>query len=248
MKIMGKIILTLTLVILAAPGLMAGTIQTGNFGPYQTGAGGEFTVNSQGFSFSLNLTGYVADVTKFLSNGKDPNIYGLTFQTFCLERHEQIARNHSYDGTVNDAAVFGGVGGADPLSVGTAWLYKNFAETTLAGYDYTNPGRSDGVGSSADLLQQAIWCLEDEVSCNAANTFYLAAVAQFGSEAGAKADNNGQFSVKVINLWEGSPHDTEHARQDILVNIIPVPDGGLTLLLLGMGLTSVGVLSRKFKK
>jgi hypothetical protein len=248
MKFMGKIILTLALVILAAPGLMAGTIHTGNFGPYQFGRGGEFTVNSQGFDFSLSLSGYVANVTKFLDNGNNPNIFGLTFQTFCLERHEGITKGATYEGTVNDAAVFGGVGGADPVSIGTAFLYKNFAETTLAGYDYTNPGRSDAAGSSADLLQQAIWCLEDEVACDATNTFYLLAVAQFGSDAGAKADNAGAYTVKAINLWAGLPHDVENARQDILVNIVQVPDGGLTLMLLGMGLTGVGVLSRKFKK
>lgn len=86
------------------------------------------------------------------------------FESFCLERNEFVMPpfdDITY--TVNSEAVAGGLGGAekegDPLSVGTAWLYSQFAQGQLTGYNYV-PG--DSRAADARTLQEAIWWLEDE--------------------------------------------------------------------------------------
>ena len=76
-----------------------------------------------------------------------------SIQSFCIESSEYINPT-SYWVNLSSAANEGGVpGGVDPLSVGAAYLYSQFAEGTLAGYDYTNTGV--GRKTSAGQLQQA---------------------------------------------------------------------------------------------
>ena len=61
--------------------------------------------------------------------------------------------------------------------------------------------------------------------------------------------NTPEFSdVRLLNIWDvGLVGQPAGARQDLL--FIPgVPDGGLTLALLGMGLTGVGFVSRRTRK
>ena len=60
-------------------------------------------------------------------------------------------------------AVLGGggaVNGADPISIGTAYLYSEFAKGTLQ--DYAFAGTEAEREASAALLQNAIWYLEKE--------------------------------------------------------------------------------------
>ena len=56
---------------------------------------------------------------------------GVWFGTFCLEKNEYFNIGQTYDVVLNDGAVMGGVGGAtggkDIISVGTAYLYQQFA-------------------------------------------------------------------------------------------------------------------------
>src|SRR4029077_5677849 len=79
--------------------------------------------------------------------------------TFCIEDNEFVYPDTLYNQTINPEAIGGGDGGPhpDPVSQGTGWLYSQFAAGTLPGYAY-------GVGrlASADLLQKAIWFLEEE--------------------------------------------------------------------------------------
>ena len=229
------------------PALLADQVTTVNsYGPYQTGQGGEFTLRPDAQLSWVLGEGYVDTVTK--------NVLGLngTFQTFCLEGQEFIYPNTTFDVVLGTSAIRGGVGpGGDPLSVGAAWLYHEFLIAGdydgLAAYDYANPGRS-GAGSSADLLQRAIWWLEGEEGevYNTLNPYEAAVVTKFGSQEGAKGDNNGQYAVMVLNMYAaGHGGDADYLRQDMLVG---VPDGGLTLTLLGMGLGSLAMISRRIRK
>ncbi|MGA4578924.1 VPDSG-CTERM sorting domain-containing protein [Limisphaera sp. VF-2] len=167
------------------------------------------------------------------------------FQTFCLEVNEFLS-GQPLLAVLNTVAVMGGKGGGspDPLSIGSAWLYKQFAEGNLAGYDYT-PGA--GREASARALQETIWWLEDEqTSLPSDLTFYNLVIAKFGSAAAAKQDYtvvNPNYRVAVINLWgKDDQGNWTVPKQDMLVYL---PDGGVTLVLLGSGLVGLAVLRRK---
>lgn len=181
------------------------------------------------------------------------------FNTFCLERSESLKFGSWYEYSVSDAAVSGGANSAntpgyDNVSAGTAWIFKNLAQGTLT-------------AAKANAVQWVIWLLEDEITPSGAQVATMNAntgglysaylnqtLSQFGNSlANAKADKT-DASVKVLNLVDTDNSDKIFAdlsktvpvykRQDVLI-CIPVADGGMTLLLLGAGLTAVGVARRR---
>ncbi len=174
------------------------------------------------------------------------------FVTFCLEKNEGIHYGITYNTTLNTAAVLGGPNHAltpnfDTISAGTAWLYEQFRAGTL-----TPPPYLGSHNVNAGLLQNAIWALEDEVSfaSQAANPYLLLAIANNGGTfASAQADANfANTLVRVLNIWgPGNPPDGNPSRyrQDVLVIIPGVPDGGTTLMLLGSALTGLALIRRK---
>lgn len=217
----------------AADGTLTG-VGGGGLGPYQAGSGGEFT---------WYVTGSLAPLVDLYVDTKTSNVLGSNskpnFQSFCVEDNEYIYFDgRTYNAFLNSAAVHGGIGGGDPdpLSKGTAFLYEQFAKGTLSGYDY-GAGRL----TSAAELQNAIWYLEDEAG-NPGNTFSNLAISTFGSFSAAHADNNGQFGVAVLNLYnpDGSP-----AQDQLILTAVPEP-GSMHLLALGLfGL--IGVARRRVK-
>jgi hypothetical protein len=201
------------------------------YGPYQSGQGGEFTLlPSDDLSFVLQ---YYADPAK---DEGTPN----TFQTFCIEETEYIYPNPTTAAAVfNDNAVYGGVGPVgDPISVGTAWLYSEFAAGTLSGYAYY--GTSTARKASASELQNAIWYLEEEGGSLSTNYTNLLK-GEFGTSSGIadwRADNYGQYAVKALNLYEIG---TGALRQDVLV-MVPLPGAIL------VGLIALGIAGLKLRK
>ena len=165
------------------------------------------------------------------------------FKTFCLEYDEHISIPGTYDYTKNSMAMGGGPGytpNGDPISIGTAWLYSQFRAGTLSylGNNYDTAG-------DQGTLQQAIWWLEEESTSPGygSNLWVAAAKAALSlDDAGIRGNANGAYGVVVLNL-----DDTGAAsafRQDVLA----MPDGGLTLGMLGTGLVAVGLARRRMAK
>lgn len=148
-----------------------------------------------------------------------------TFTTWCIEAGEFISFNTTYYYTIEDYAVKGGVlSGQDPISKATAWLFLNYS--SILGYNNSS--------SANDAVQQAFWYLEGE-SGGVNNTYAQTAVTAAGT-----GDNNGFYPVKVMNLWANANGTGE--KQSMLIR---VPDGGLTIVLLGLGMVGLAAWRRK---
>ena len=223
--------------VLLATSVMANPVTIQRFPGYYTLPGGEFTILG---SAEVNLPLY-SPLTKV--NGG--------FQSFCMEKNEGLD-NQPFWSVVSLDAKLGGEGGPrpDPLSIGAAWLYHQFATGVLSGYDYDyTANRSD----SAKDLQETLWWLEDELAAMPVNPFSALVVQKFLNPMAAKADYNpndpntaGFNNVRLLNMYvlnaAGNGPDLSKPRQDML---ILVPDGGLTLILLGCGLLGLAAIRRK---
>ncbi len=168
------------------------------------------------------------------------------FVTFCLEYSEHIQMGVQYYYQLSTATTANN----DPISLATAWLYNQFLNGTLAGYDYTpDIGSEVGHRNSANALQRAIWFLEDETGGNGyGNSAYVLAALLATGVDGKTTAANGAYGVKVMNMWQNyDPRTGEYsgAKQD---QIIRVPDGGTTLAMLGMSMGFVAFASRRMRR
>jgi hypothetical protein len=225
--------LILGIILVAVPAI-AGQVKTGSsYGLYQTGQGGEFTLQTLS-----------DDMLQVLQNG----YVGITstantFQTFCLEHNEYIYTNTTYDVTISNSAKNGGLGGAtngaDQISAGTAWLYRSFATGSLSGYSYADTAARK---TSAGQLQNAFWMLEDEITWDNSNKFIKAMMEDGWSKDTLKANDSGAYGVGVLNMY-----NTQYGNcQDQLVlTAVPEPTA---LLLLGFSLVGVAIGVRKLHK
>jgi hypothetical protein len=239
---MKKILIAALLASLAAATQVSALTVTVTTVPgYNGGSGGEFNVTP------ITGTGYAPTV-----------LVGGGFETFCLSRNVGIIIPGTYNATVNASGVYDyDYTSTKTMAVGTAYLYSQFAGGGLAGYNYT-PGA--GRQASADMLQLAIWTLEGQYSygslaADLANPFLtLAANLYGGNTAGlllAMASGAG-FNVGALNLTFASnvvlpggaviPAGTK--AQPLLTLL---PDGGTTLMLMGIGFSSLALISRKFR-
>jgi len=224
----------------ASPVGTTGVFEQARYPGYFLNTGGEFTIYD--FGTSLSNEGYsVAPATMNI-----PPSMPESFQTFCLEKREgSIATNYF---VVSGAAVTGGTATSDPLSMGTAWLYSQFATGLLnvAGGNYFTGDRR----VSAGLLQNAFWMLEGELAVDAGNPYYAAALLNGGigdasvGYLGVYSLNNFIDQASLDNYLEFGTLDGK--RQDYLW--YHVPDGGATLMLLGGALVGLGAIRRKLSK
>jgi hypothetical protein len=182
---------------------------------------GQITINSQVSTTAGGLFNVTTD-----TNG--------SFGTFCVETNEYLGIGGTYSFNVSDAARYNNdtPSNSDPISKATAWLFTHYS--TVAGY--ANNATENG------KVQQAIWLLENEAG-GSSNAYYLAATT--GDQAGfAALDANGAYGVHVMNLYaDGHAGDYNYRQQDLLM----VPDSGLTVMLLGLGVSGLTMLSRKFR-
>lgn len=193
------------------------TVNISRVNGYYYGSGGEFkAVPGGGLEWVLNNYSGVAK-------------YGapVGFGTFCLEATEYTGGSQV---VLNNNAVDGGVGpSGDPLSQATAYLYYQFAQGTLTGYNYT-PGA--GREASARGLQEAIWYLEGEGSLTAAATpFVNAANSALGASAALNNWNGSVLAYPVMAM--NITFDDGSRSQDMLV-VVPEPGTYIAGALLGL--------------
>lgn len=198
-----KALAALFLLVLAPAGAQADTVGPGDyvtFGNRPGSPGGEF------------------QLTVYDTPGGSPVD---SFITFCLQMTEYMDFSSTFV-VKNVSTQTDDLPSGDPLDQRTAYLYTQFRNGTLSGYNY-GPGGS-GDEASANLLQKAIWYFEGELSDpGAGNPFVTAA---------NNAVNNGSWSglgnVAVLNLFYQNG-----ARAQDQLTMVPEPS---TLALFGSGL------------
>lgn len=139
-------------------------------------------------------------------------------------------------------------------------------------YDYA--GGEGAREADANELQRAIWYfmgpdvgVGEETGAgqpanpteDGPNPFKTLVLKVFNDEIAARqanfASGDRAYDVQVLNLWtEGHEGENGYQRQDQLILIgdgygpPPVPDGGLTVALLGMALTGLASVGRRLRK
>jgi hypothetical protein len=214
---------------------------------YSYGDGGEFNAvpNTTLLSFNPALAGYTPYTANLNTAIGSPN-----FQTFCIETGEFFTPGDIYNvvasyNTIPDDQFPSG----NPVTMGTAWLYSQFAAGTLNGYAY-NEG-SDRIATAGDL-QQAIWYLQGDVNSlvngSADGTaFYAGAATVLGGNINDPA--NGAFGVICLNLRDGNEQDQLMVVPNPSLVVVPVPEPGvLSFGLLGLGMFGACKMRGFFKK
>ncbi len=223
------------------------------YGSVHAGNGGEFVVKSDG---SVASTAFVNST---LANYSPLATYQGGFETFCIEYNEHFTPGGTYNVQVNPngQAIKGGTTTGDYISVGSAYLYSLFAQGTLAGYNYNS-------SVSAGNLQNTIWFLESErmglpsgpLIVNP-GVFDSLLIAEFGSLSAAWIADSAtslslgstvtaaSYGVTALNMGSAPTYP----NQDQLVYLgggrQNVPDGGATLVLLGVAMGGASLIRRK---
>lgn len=164
-------------------------------GNYQNSNGGEFKITTLTGPSIPGITGLAHDLS------------ATTFQTFCIEHQENISLGGDYYFQVATSAELGGglAGGAtgtpsrDPLRYATQWLYVQFRNDTLAGYDDNNnsPVAANRRVNDARQLQLAFWFLENEIRANATG----AALTDFYAYAGGSNTADQTANTTQAEVW-----------------------------------------------
>jgi hypothetical protein len=230
---MRKILLVLSILLVMTPSMAMASLVIDRVSGYYSGNGGEFTL-------------YNGAPSNGSYNTKTKNIgWNESFQTFCLETAEFINPGGTYNFSINleNKAVYGGAGPlGDQISVGTSWLYSQFAKGILSGYNYV---QGTGRAASAEELQQAIAYLEDEVGGSLSTNMINLLTTKFGSneadwKANAAIGTDGVYVLNLTTLNGDRAQDQLYFKET--GTTVPIP---AAFWLLGSGLVGLVGLRRK---
>lgn len=196
-------------------------------------------------AISIPSTGTVKISNTPYDGGQNPGLQGGeykaeiagfdAFYTFCVERDSTINTGQSYSYSLSMVKDEDG----GPLTKGTAYLYKKFVQGTL--YPRLEDGDTGLHDMYAGQLQAAIWYLGGQVGAGfkyiAGNPFLAMVASEFG---GAEFDAaSADMGVRVMNLFDANGNQI----QDVIVY---VPDSGMTLALLGLGVSAIALVRRRY--
>jgi hypothetical protein len=218
--------------VLFATNMFAGLTTTLDLAPNgyrdQNSVGGEFTaVTSGGPNYVANYNSQAT--AQVMVNGS----YVTGFETFCVEMNQSFNPGHTYNTSVGSSIVSGPYS-STYVTVGTAYLYSQFAQGSLTGYNY-NVGQNREL--SADELQDAIWYLQGELGPNgnsstsdslykfvaSKNPFIALVDTLFGINGAKASDASNNYGVQVLNLTTGSGWDTQYAQDQLVYTPGPQP-------------------------
>lgn len=226
---MRKLCLLIALMgVLASYQCFALTVNITRNANFSQAPGGEFNV-------ALDPSDAGDPVFQTIINHYDPStLINNGFQTFCISTSTELLGNPQ-----NATLTPNGV------NLGTAFLYELFVNQTLLGYNYT---LGAGRVASAWELQNAIWELQGQTvyDFSAANVFLTSAqfTSVFSTLAAAEVAANGAYGVDALDLTYTNPNGRQEVSQPMLVE---VPDGGATVMLLGLALSGFCFVSRKMR-
>jgi hypothetical protein len=143
---------------------------------------------------------------------------------FCLQISETFEAGEALKiGSISDHVVGGGASGTDdPISGTTAFLYTQLSVGNTA---YLN----------GQVMQEAIWFLEDEISSASLAALALITLAQTDMARLGWSDTD-LGNVRVAGMFRGADFNTP--TQDMLV-MVTVPEPA-SVLLLGIGIAVLG--------
>src|ERR1700744_1927647 len=129
--------------VMAAPHLFASMSVTllDNTSTYSHGVGGEFrAVGNSGLDAVVDWAAYTSQTSGTISHSTDGSSQGYSsglngdayFQTFCIEYNESFTPGNTYSVGISETLNANGTGSA--VTLGTAWLYSQFAAGTLNNY------------------------------------------------------------------------------------------------------------------
>jgi VPDSG-CTERM motif len=150
-----------------------------------------------------------------------------TFSTWCVETDVYFSPGGTYDYQLVQTDSKG-----RNLALGTAWLYNQFL----------NGGLTVSDSAHASLFQSAIWYLQGQTEGGfpfggSGNEYYNDAYAALGSTI--TDASNGAYGVSIMQMYipgSETPAQAQLAR---------VPDGGTTVLLLGVALMAIAAFRRR---
>lgn len=193
----------------------------------------------------------VTSPTSFVGNGYTSQTafdigYGTGFETFCVQVAVEFNVTQTYNYTLGQSIQLGN--SSQPLTLGAAYLYYLFATgNSSLGYDYVNTANRL---ADAGLLQSAIWDLEGGQSWAGdpfdptTNPYYQLAVSTFG--ANVTSPSGGSYGVDVMELTDANGNPAQD--QLVLVGSPSVPDGGSTVLLMGLGFAGLALAGFRLGK
>jgi hypothetical protein len=217
------------------------------YGPYAYSVGGEFTaVTSPSYLANYAPSTQVATAT------------GTGFETFCVQTQVDFTpynwgNTTPYNFTLSLSSIGTGWNPSDAfaLSEGTAYVYSQFAQGILSGYDYTDTATRI---TDAGELQAAIWALQGGQtyggfpSGTTGNPFYTDAVDYLGANnLETAATPSTDFGVEIMNFTDGNGNSAQNQLMYVPPTPYPptAPDGGATLGLLALSVSGLAALSRR---
>ena len=233
-----NIILCAAAGLLCASNAFAGLTVTLSQNAYSSGSGGEFNAVTTGGNF---LADYAASTSTAVGAGTG-------FETFCIDASHYWYSGVTYNATLGSTTY---AGSGNQISIGTCYLYSQFAAGTLNGYSYLTTGSTRK--TSAGLLQNTLWALEGEISSAGifvvGNVFYNDLMSEFQNSITAAEANAGtnNFGVAVLQLscsgviGQSQLVETNSTSQSHSQTPIPEPSSVLAgaLLLVPLGVQAL---------